>query len=135
MAACFEKLVGVGWRKLLRRKTVTEIIDQDDGFALWEVDLEAATATHRTGFMASFQLIPQTDVQIKAAEAAGMTGLGVCCTQDGREFAAMAAAAQLRKYFDELEKRFGTNKAHLVVERLAQEAGKAFIFAQEKRRH
>jgi hypothetical protein len=73
--------------------------------------------------------------QVQNAEAAGLTTIGECATADLREFAVQMEHRELKKFIDQLKAKIGDDKAHLVIARLAKEAGEAYLLAQNKTRH
>lgn len=107
----------------------------DDSLDLWTVDFEMATATHKSGFVARFHLLPMTDAQLKAAEDAGLTGIGQCKAADQREFGIFMEAGRLQKFFDQLKKKFSDAKAHLLIAKLSREAGEVFLLTRNTGRH
>lgn len=107
----------------------------DDALGLWAVDLEKATVTHKSGFVVRFCLLPLSAAQVNDAAAAGLTTIGECRTADLREFGVQMETRELKKFLDQLKAKIGDDKAHLVIARLAKEAGEAYLLAQNKSRH
>lgn len=107
----------------------------DEALDLWAVDLEKATATHKSGFVVRFCLLPRSAAQANNAEAAGLTTIGECKTADLRKFSLQMEISEIKKFLDQLKAKIGDDKAHLVIARLAKEAEEAYLLAQNKTRH
>lgn len=89
----------------------------------WTVDVEAASATHESGLVARFLLLPLSESQVQASETAGDTAIGKCWTPDGREWGVVAAAGNVRAVYDAMEAKNGPHNAPQMMARLAREAG------------
>jgi hypothetical protein len=96
----------------------------------WTVDVEAASATHESGLIARFLLLPLTESQMQAHEEDA--AIGKCWTPDGREWGVVTTPELLQQVFDDLAEKNGRNNAHQMIARLAREAGEVWVWHKSK---
>lgn len=92
----------------------------------WTVDLTAGSATHDSGLVVRFLLLPPTEAQIQAHESD--TAIGKCWTPDGREWGAITTPELMQATFDALKEKNGPHNAQQMLARLAREAGEVWAW-------
>lgn len=96
----------------------------------WTVDLEGASATHDSGLVTRFLLLPLTEAQQQAHDTDA--AIGKCWTPDGREWGVVTTPHMLEVTFAALKAKNGPHNAQQMLARLAREAGE--IWALHKAR-
>lgn len=91
----------------------------------WTVDLEAASATHDSGLVARFLLLPLTEAQKQAHDDSA--AIGKCWTLDGREWGVITTPELLQATFEALKTKHGPHNAQTMLARLAREAGEVWV--------
>ena len=96
----------------------------------WTVDIDAATATHDSGLVTRFLLLPLTESQIQAHERDA--AIGTCWTPDGREWGVVTTPELLQQTFDNLAEKNGMHNAQQMIARLSREAGEIWVRHKSK---
>lgn len=92
----------------------------------WEIDLTAGRATHRSGLVATFLLLPLSeDDEVAHADAAV---IGKCWTADGRQWGIVTTTGLLENTFEALKVAHGPHNAQAMLARFGREAGELWAW-------
>ena len=96
----------------------------------WSASIEAASATHDSGLVVRFLLLPLSEAQITAHEQDA--AIGKCWTTDGREWGVVTTPALLESTCEALRAKNGAGNAQQMLARLAREAGEIWTKAKSR---
>lgn len=96
----------------------------------WTVDVEADSASHDSGLIVRFLVLPLSESQ--AREHDNDAAIGKCWTPDGCEWGVVTTPALWESVFEQLKSKNGPHNAQAMLARLAREAGEVWVYTNTK---
>ncbi|MDR2092308.1 MAG: hypothetical protein LBP58_03175 [Azoarcus sp.] len=93
----------------------------------WTFDPDLSRATHDSGFVVQYLLLPLSEEEKTACDVEGISAVGKCWTDDRREFGIVSTRQVLLETFESFKTEHGTENARAMIARLGREAGEFFV--------